>query len=380
MISSFFYLFSISHSISISATQILFGILFIASLVIYYKTKEPLNFDKKLLTLFLIFFGFISLSVIINYSNFPTIKKVISKTFSWWHYLITFVAFYIAKVRKINLNNIFIFLFLGGAASSIYGLYKVLFTHSQRAEGFFSHALTFGNVTAIILIINYVIVILKLKNKSYHTLWYYILTLITMFLGLVFSLSRGPILSFFLTFIILNFFLLKKKGIIINTVIVMLAVFTVSYSPKLKTRFSDFFNNSWKVSTSSFGTRIVLWKTSIEIIRDNPIFGIGYDIKKEFKKRIKVPVSSMAHSHNSYLTIAAYYGIPAAILLISFLLYLIYLFGGAKDLFIRYSGISLVSVYSLEDLTEHNFGDSEVLMLFCFIVGVLLTRINLTKT
>jgi hypothetical protein len=89
MISSFFYLFSISHSISISATQILFGILFIASLVIYYKTKEPLNFDKKLLTLFLIFFGFISLSVIINYSNFPTIKKVISKTFSWWHYLVS---------------------------------------------------------------------------------------------------------------------------------------------------------------------------------------------------------------------------------------------------------------------------------------------------
>jgi len=366
LLDSILKLFSFFSLVSISLTQICFGLLFLLILFMYFKKEVKLNlFDKKLIFLFAIFFGLYMLSVIVNYSAFPSFNKLVSKLFGWWHYLIFFITS-IASYRLLDYkkDNHFTFLYLGAFFASIYGIYQILILYFSRAEGFFSHALTYGNALAIILILVYVHLAAK-----FH--WKYVILTITIGLGLLLSLSRGPILSFLLTVFVLNILIMKYKGLILNIIGVILLSLIVSNSSTLKNRFDDFVNNSWKNTTSSFGTRVVLWKTSIDIIKDYPVFGIGYDIKKEFKKRIKVPVSSTAHSHNSYLTLAVYRGIPTVIILLLIYLYFFKIFYYSNDNVIKYSGIGVLLVYLLEGLTENNFGDSEVLMIFWLVMGLL---------
>jgi len=368
MLKIFFNFLSFSHFISISITQILFSIIFL--FIIYKVWKKDLKFySERVLYLFLIFFILYDISLIVNFNNFPNFNKFIKHIFGWWHYLFFVISLIFMKNFKPNFKNIFNFVLAGSAIASFYGFYQFFFLH-KRAEGFYSHPLTFGNNLAIVLIVLYSLIITKYYINK-REFWFYIIFFLVNFTALLISLSRGPILAFLITVMVINVLVYKYKGLIVNIIIVVLFTSIVLFTPALKQRANDFFNHSWKNTTSSFGTRVVLWKTSLKIIKDNPFFGIGYNIKSEFKKRIKVPVSSMAHSHNSYLTIACYYGVPALIILLLIYFYLMKSFWIKNDFFVKVSGIGTILVYMLEGLTEYNFGDSEVLMFFWLLIGIL---------
>ena len=367
IIKFFLYLFSFSHSISISLTQICFGILALFFLYDLIYKKQFINMDKKIIFLFCLFFLWYSLSVFINYHNLPNLKKLIKEALGWWHYLIFFVIVFLTYIYNIDRKKVLYFLYMGGSISACYGIIQFLEGYG-RARGFLTHPLTYGNVIGLILIILYVSFLIE-KKKTFFFLF------LLIGVGFFLSLSRGPIISVIIVMLVFNMLHYKLRGLIFNLIIVLLLVVIVISYPPFKNRFSDFVNNSWKNSRSSFGTRLVLWKASIDIIKDNPIFGIGYNIKREFKHRIKVPVDSMAHSHNSYLTIAVYHGIPTLIILLMIFIRLLKMFYLSKDIFIRYAGIGVILVYMLEGLTEYNFGDTEVLMLFCFLVGLLYSQI-----
>jgi len=289
--------------------------------------------------------------------------------------LIFFVSWYFYKVKKIDFYKSVKFLLFGSLVSSSYTIYEVVFTKISRADGFFTHPLTFGNAISLVIVLLFAFII----TDSFHTrkgFYLSIILFVIFYIALILSLSRGPILFTTITILVLLMLRYKFKGIVFSLLIVTIFVSLIISNKTLKNRFDDFVNNSYKVSTSSFGTRIVLWKSSIQIIKDNPIFGIGYNIKKEFKKRIKVPVSSMAHSHNSYLTLAVYYGIPALVILLMILGILMYRFYCSENILIKFSGIGVIIAYMLDGLTENNFSDSEVLMLFCFIIGLLYGMLN----
>jgi hypothetical protein len=50
---------------------------------------------------------------------------------------------------------------------------------------------------------------------------------------------------------------------------------------------------------------------------------------------------------------------------------LLYRFYNSDDQFTKLAGLGITIAYMLDGLTENNFGDSEVLMLFCFLIGIL---------
>jgi O-antigen ligase len=369
MVEYFMYIFSLSHFISISATQIAFGILLLFFIKDIIKGNKNI-FSDKIVILFILFVAWTTLSKFVNYENFSSISKLIKKSFSWWHYLIFFVTWYFFEEKKLKPFNTLKFLMFGAFLSSCYAIYEIINKITHRADGFFTHALTYGNTISLIVILVFVILITKTYTTKIE-LYSYILLFILYFTSLILTLSRGPILFTTITLSVILVLKYKSKGIIFSLIIILIFTSLIFTNTTFKNRFNDFFNNSYNVSNTSFGTRVVLWKSSLEIIRDNPIFGIGNNIKKYFDQYIDVPVSSKAHSHNSYLTLAVYYGVPALLILMAILGMLLYRFYNSDDQFTKLAGLGITIAYMLDGLTENNFGDSEVLMLFCFLIGIL---------
>jgi O-antigen ligase len=111
------------------------------------------------------------------------------------------------------------------------------------------------------------------------------------------------------------------------------------------------------------------------MIKGHPVFGVGVHI---FPRLIDSyaggqTLDAKGHAHNAYLQAALDYGIPGFVLLIwiflSLALLLIRHFKRTGSIW-ALVGLSVLSIYLLEGLTENNFGDAEVSMYFWSIQGL----------
>jgi len=142
--------------------------------------------------------------------------------------------------------------------------------------------------------------------------------------------------------------------------------------PAVGTRYNEFVDNSWKNEDTSIGVRIRLWKTSLEIIRDYPLFGIGErNFREVAKQYIGHSLITMSHAHNAFLHFALTHGLIAFSVLVALIVKLLYdtLPGALRREPIAFAAISVLIVFLLEGLTENTIGDSEVAMLFYFLMG-----------
>ena len=94
------------------------------------------------------------------------------------------------------------------------------------------------------------------------------ITLFLILLIIFFTYSYASWISIILSFLIVSFIAKKinKKIILILILIIFIAFLTQLGNPKLKDIFSE---------RSSLSSRIMIWKSSALMIKNNPIFGIG---------------------------------------------------------------------------------------------------------
>ncbi len=172
-------------------------------------------------------------------------------------------------------------------------------------------------------------------------------------------------------FIMLTIFK-RMKGFIVSGIIVALFLVSIVAIPAVGTRYNEFVDNSWKNEDTSIGVRIRLWKTSLEIIRDYPLFGIGErNFREVAKQYIGHSLITMSHAHNAFLHFALTHGLIAFSVLVALIVKLLYdtLPGALRREPIAFAAISVLIVFLLEGLTENTIGDSEVAMLFYFLMG-----------
>jgi putative inorganic carbon (HCO3(-)) transporter len=126
--------------------------------------------------------------------------------------------------------------------------------------------------------------------------------------------------------------------------------------------------------------RLALIETGFQMVRDHPLFGVGPQrIETEFVgyyDEDNLDTFYYGHMHNNLLQIAAERGL---ICLIAFIWFFVELFmgllrmKGARDPALRIAALSSLAAltgFLVAGLFEYNFGDSEVLMLFLFIVSI----------
>ena len=116
-------------------------------------------------------------------------------------------------------------------------------------------------------------------------------------------------------------------------------------------------------------------KTGLHIIKDYPLTGVGPDMVIQVYPvyRDKSAITQLnPHLHNVPLQIAAERGIPALLIWLWFVVTVIVDFvrlrRSAAESFLAHAGLACVAAMLAAGMFEHNFGDSEFLMLFLLLI------------
>ena len=128
-----------------------------------------------------------------------------------------------------------------------------------------------------------------------------------------------------------------------------------------------------EASVHSNRDRVAMIRSGIRIVKDRPLTGVGPDMLIQVYPvyRDSDAVNQLnPHLHNVPLQIAAERGLPALAIWLWFVVTLIVDFMRLRkiDPFLPNAGIACVAAMLAAGMFEHNFGDSEFLMLFLLVV------------
>ena len=128
-----------------------------------------------------------------------------------------------------------------------------------------------------------------------------------------------------------------------------------------------------EASVHSNRDRVAMIKSGIRIVKDRPLTGVGPDMLIQVYPayRDSDAVNQLnPHVHNVPLQIAVERGLPALAIWLWFIVTLLrdFLRLRKHDPFLPNAGIACVAAMLAAGMFEHNFGDSEFLMLFLLLV------------
>ena len=130
-----------------------------------------------------------------------------------------------------------------------------------------------------------------------------------------------------------------------------------------------------EASVQSNRDRIAMARSGLRIIRDHPLTGVGPDMVIQVYPVYRDPLAVNQlnpHLHNVPLQIAAERGLPALAIWLWFVFVLARDFIRQRRIspvpFLPAAGLACVAAMLAAGLFEHNFGDSEFLMLFLLVV------------
>jgi O-antigen ligase len=111
------------------------------------------------------------------------------------------------------------------------------------------------------------------------------------------------------------FYVFKRPKLIIPTALALLVIFFAFYDIVMD-RFLSVVNFGYDLS--SIG-RLQAWIASAVLIKDDPLFGYGFDAFRYLRDRVFVAYFViLPHPHNTYLTLALETGVIGLLLYISF--------------------------------------------------------------
>ena len=292
--------------------------------IIFCKRKIVMNVDEKILiSLLLLIFYFILSSSISHNSNLRELDN-------YTRFLLVIPFYLFLRDIKIKPELIFNIINISSILIGLYALYALLVDGQGRIYGYTSTATIYGNISMLHFFFSFIL--FNYNKNSSKTVTLSLLGMLFALLAVMLSGSRGSLLAIPFVFL---FFLIKNKVFLFNAkyiVITLLTVILLSYLSGMSNRVIDGYNDmklsnnsqlstSWK-STGSIIPRIIVWKGSINMIKEKPYSGVGLDkfnenlVKQINKQEIpsiridfKNPSAGFNHAHNQYLDLFAKTGI-----------------------------------------------------------------------
>jgi len=368
LIISSFYIFSLGVFTSKFLLYLGMGlslIFWVLKLVI--KNKNYVFVASNLYFPMLLFSISIVISGIDNWSN-----EILSSKF-YFSFIFFFIVINELKEKK-HLENILKLLLLSSSLSAVFAMYQRIFLKTNRVTGFTS-SLAYGNFMAVLVLFLSIYIIWSNFNKKKK--FVFVLLDILFFIGLILSKTRGAWLGFIFAILVLGY--TKGKKIILTSLVILLVVFML-LPTQFANRFMSSFNLEYNLHTNrSNSVRIGLWNSAFNMFLDNPVNGVGYEnFKDSYIRKYKIEgIPAFSHSHNNILNFAAELGIFGLLsfsyLMILILKNLIFYYINCKNINVKlfYLGsILLFVVYNIQGLTQYNFGDTEPLHLFFFVIAL----------
>lgn len=246
---------------------------------------------------------------------------------------------------------------------------------ATHAVGLFDHHLTYGNSLAMILLLG---VGLAASRRTWQQRLLVAGILAPAFLAFLWSFARSAWVGFFAG--LLAFGALKGKRVLAGALAAVLLVGFAAYqlSPGLAERMER------AVRSDKNLERLYTWKTTVDMIADHPVFGLGPGSYRSetaaYRAGYNIHWTATSHAHNSFLHFAAVSGVVAGVLFALFVVVLLSL--GAlrhpevkQDLERRHllaGAMAACTAFAVSSLLQHNAGDAEVNMLFQFAAAALI--------
>ena len=198
---------------------------------------------------------------------------------------------------------------------------------------------------------------------------------IFLYLSLLFLINgtRGAWLAMLIVLLAAGFLAVKQKlrFLIAIALCGILSFNLVQSVPQLSNRTATIADNNFQSNSE----RLLVWDSAIKIVKDYPVFGIGFNDFGDAYRTIYIsPLAKepeLAHAHNNILHVAAENGLVGLLALLSFFLYYLY-FSLAK--FIKTKHLSYLVFFTifsgvmLHGMTEYTFGTSVTMK--CFYLGL----------
>ncbi len=177
--------------------------------------------------------------------------------------------------------------------------------------------------------------------------------------------------------------LLKKPRAIIALPVLLLALYFISPA-----RIQQRLVSAWNPADANTRNRIELFGTAWRLIRDHPWIGVGQNVSRvapSYRGTTEFPDWMYLHLHNNFLQVAAERGIPGLLLWIWFMAQLGWQAfracraspghaghgnrpGSASAAFVAAAAVGGWVALLVAGMFEYNYGDSEVLTLFLFMM------------
>ncbi len=308
---SFFILLCITLPWSLAAMQITLVITSLLTIFILITEKRRLPLCHPFFLILGVYAGLRVLSAVL--SPEPSLSFNALYHTDWVILPVVFLAAApLSEKQKLNALN---GLLISAGVVGIYGIYQFavgldVFGHHltpyngwYRAVGGYNFYLTFAGNQLMALGMAITFLLLPEKNGTLNRLYGFISVII--FVSILGTFARSAWLGF-LVMVPLGILLTKPRwliyvipGIIIGGILAVLLI------PALQTRFLSIFD------VTQNETRITIWKTTWEMIKAHPVWGVGPGLYKQNFLIYKVPgyYDTYAHAHNDYLNMAANSGL-----------------------------------------------------------------------
>jgi putative inorganic carbon (HCO3(-)) transporter len=254
-----------------------------------------------------------------------------------------------------------------GALSAIYGIVQYgIFDFDnlgQRVHGTLGHYMTYSGVIMLVGCVAAARVMFRPEDRLWAAL---IMPAVLVALALTFSRNAwvGACAGISLLFVLRDFRLVA--------ILPVAAALFLAFAPA---PIADRLYSTFRLRDPTNIDRVAMIRSGLHMIKDNPLTGVGPDMVIQLYPHYRDPSATKQlnpHLHNVPLQIAAERGLPALAIWIWFIVVLL------RD-FVRKSRSSplrslptaaLAGVVAMlaAGMFEHNFGDSEFLMLFLLLV------------
>ncbi len=392
------FMFAFFSPISISIAQISIGIAFLSWLIFGQKKIFRTPLDLPIL-LFLLT-SLISVTFSFNFKTSITGLKE-----ECW-VIIYFLVIYILKYAEIK-KALFLLL-LGSSLSAFYGLScylgggwlipflhnkplltKAIMGNTDRVGGFFHFYMTFANYQSLIFLLFFPLILYWDKQNRGNSFLsdkkclLVIICLAIIFIAIIFSFTRGAWIAIFCS---LFLFLIGHypRQTIFSGLILLVAtgIFISLFSHQfLSNRIIKRSQSIFEIKT--WGGRPLLWLEGIRLWQKSPLTGIGIDNYENYAFRDRSSpkeIITTCHAHSNYSQFLSERGI-LGLLAYFFLLFSIFKEGiliirarlrcNPFAVFVTYGLLMAFVSWIISGVSEYTYGDSELVMLFWFLVALL---------
>lgn len=316
------------------------------SLLITYVTIGFFSSNYKLITAFYVI---MMIMCFYSYSLFHSIKSANINTVKKYFFIISLIVFSIGIIQYFNPKF----------AIPLKWVDTDSYTLSKRIYSTFFNPNVFG------FYINFIIIIamesLDFRKPKLETFIFALGTIC-----LIFTFSRTAWISLIAALVLSSFF---NKKYLFNAIIISITIFFADYALGIGRT-----NLMRAAGDSSFLYRFEVWKTCIEIIKDNFITGIGFGtLFKHVSQYSSIVSTKIEHCHNIYLQVITETGILGFSIFFTFLIGIISKF---KNNLFKQNNDMWVTAFCVFAMTMiHGLVDSvaltpQIMMILCIYAGI----------